>query len=63
MRLMRQFFYIVVSLLVSSSALVAEEPTASAQVEYVQWLSSYEEGLKKAKETGKPILLEFRCVP
>ena len=27
----------------------------------IEWLGSYREGLQKAKETGKPILVEFRC--
>jgi hypothetical protein len=27
----------------------------------INWLGSYSEGLRVAKETGKPLLVEFRC--
>jgi hypothetical protein len=27
----------------------------------VEWLGSYREGLQRAKQTGKPMLVEFRC--
>lgn len=27
----------------------------------VEWLGSYREGLRQAKEMGKPLLVEFRC--
>jgi hypothetical protein len=27
----------------------------------IDWLGSYREGLRQAKETGKPLLVEFRC--
>lgn len=27
------------------------------------WHTTYESAIAKAKETGKPIFLEFRCVP
>ena len=27
----------------------------------INWLGSYREGLRVARETGKPLLVEFRC--
>ena len=27
----------------------------------INWLGSYSEGLRMARETGKPLLVEFRC--
>jgi hypothetical protein len=27
----------------------------------IEWLSSYPEGLQLARQTGKPLLVEFRC--
>ena len=27
----------------------------------VEWLGSYREGLRQAKATNKPLLVEFRC--
>ena len=35
--------------------------TLSAQDEGIDWLDSYPAALKIAKETRKPILVEFRC--
>ena len=29
----------------------------------VDWLNDYEAAIREAKRTGKPIFLEFRCVP
>ena len=34
-----------------------------AQDDGINWISSYHEGLRQAKVSGKPILLTFRCVP
>lgn len=31
--------------------------------ETIEWIPEYEEGLAKARETGKPILLDIRCAP
>lgn len=33
------------------------------QDDSVGWLDNYQEALKKAKATGKPIFLEYRCEP
>jgi hypothetical protein len=27
----------------------------------VEWLGSYRDGLRQAKNTGKPLFVEFRC--
>ena len=32
-----------------------------AQDNEIHWLGDYKEALRQAKETGKPIFLEFRC--
>jgi GMP synthase-like glutamine amidotransferase len=34
---------------------------ARAQDEAVNWLGDYQEGVQEAKQTGKPLLVEFRC--
>ena len=31
--------------------------------ERIPWLHNYGEAIREAKETGKPIFLEFRCEP
>ncbi len=35
----------------------------SAQEDGIGWLSNYQEAVRQARETGKPIFLEFRCEP
>ncbi|MEM6279073.1 MAG: hypothetical protein AAF733_06315 [Verrucomicrobiota bacterium] len=42
--------------LIPSSILSAEGPL-------LKWHHSYEEALIEAKETRKPLFLEFRCAP
>jgi hypothetical protein len=34
---------------------------AAAQDDTVQWLGDYREALRQAKETRRPIFVEFRC--
>jgi hypothetical protein len=34
---------------------------AQSQEDGIYWYGDYQQALKKAKETGKPIFLEFRC--
>ena len=53
-----QLFLILFSTMYFS--LLAE---SKADTEKVQWVYNYEKAIAKAKETGKPILLEFRCAP
>jgi hypothetical protein len=33
----------------------------AAQDDSINWLGSYREALRQAKETGRPIFVEFRC--
>lgn len=35
----------------------------AAAKEAVVWIESYEEAIKVARNTGKPIFLEYRCAP
>ncbi len=35
----------------------------AAQDEGLDWLDNYQEALKQARATGKPIFLEYRCEP
>ncbi len=42
------------------AALAALSPLA-AEDDGVTWLGDYKEALRIARETGKPIFLEFRC--
>ena len=52
---MRTFHPILLCL--AASALQAQE------VDAVDWLDNYQQALQVAKDTGKPIFLEFRCKP
>ena len=36
---------------------------AALAAEVVGWIESYDEALEEARQTGKPIFLEFRCAP
>lgn len=33
------------------------------EVDAIDWLDNYQEALRVAKATGKPIFLEYRCEP
>lgn len=46
-------------LLVFSSGLLF----AQKDEETVDWMSDYDEAVREAKKTGKPIFLEYRCEP
>ena len=41
--------------------LVAAAAAMAAQDDPIQWLGSYREALQQAKQTRKPIFVEFRC--
>jgi hypothetical protein len=43
--------------------LIAFALTLPAQDDELVWYDNYKEALKVAKETGKPIFLEYRCEP
>jgi hypothetical protein len=36
---------------------------AAQDDETLEWLDDYDEALALAEETGKPLLVEFRCAP
>jgi hypothetical protein len=38
-------------------------PFAASAQDDIQWLDNYEAAKKAARETGKPIFLEYRCEP
>ena len=44
-----------------ASAVAFLTPPAQAQDDSVYWFSDYREALRQAKQTQKPIFLEFRC--
>lgn len=37
--------------------------SSAAQADDINWLGSYKEAVSAAKQTGKPIFLEYRCEP
>lgn len=41
--------------------LVLAGAAMAAQDDGVQWLGDYQEALRQAKQTRKPIFVEFRC--
>lgn len=46
------------------AASVLLSPAASAQSgDEIVWLDNYPAALRLARETGKPIFLEYRCEP
>lgn len=51
-----------VSLFGQTPEVVAEATTVQDE-ETLEWLDDYDEALALAKETGKPLFLEFRCGP
>ena len=48
-----------ISRLVALTAVLASSAWCAG--DSIEWLGSYREGLQRARETGKPILVEFRC--
>lgn len=44
-------------------ALLALALPVCAQDDELNWIDNYRDALKQARETGKPIFLEFRCEP
>ncbi len=44
-------------------ALAALPLAAQQDDDSLTWLDSYQEALREAKATGKPIFLEYRCEP
>ncbi len=53
---------LAVSILSSSSQLARSEEVKSAPTSgNIQWIYSYAEGQKAARESGKPLFVVFRC--
>jgi hypothetical protein len=44
-------------------ALASAQPPGRPNAAQHGWLSNYRQGLEQARETGKPLMLVFRCVP
>jgi hypothetical protein len=42
-------------------ALPLVQPFAWSADDEIHWLGDYQEALKEARRTGKPIFVEFRC--
>ena len=51
---MRALSTVLLSLVVSGGCAFSAQDS-------IEWLGSYREGLQRARQTGKPILVEFRC--
>ena len=45
-----------------STAIGLQQEAAFAK-DAVTWIETYDEAIEVARETGKPIFLEFRCAP
>lgn len=45
------------------SAAIGLQQKASFAKDAVTWIETYDEAIEVARETGKPIFLEFRCAP
>ena len=49
--------------LVAGLALQPNTALQAQEVDAVDWLDNYQQALQVAKDTGKPIFLEYRCEP
>ncbi|MEM1248076.1 MAG: hypothetical protein AAGA81_06325 [Acidobacteriota bacterium] len=47
----------------SLAALAPASAAVNNDSDTLSWTKSYDEALQEAKETGKPLFLEFRCAP
>lgn len=47
--------------LLATIVVCATAPTRAAQDEGIHWLGDYREAIRQAKQTQKPIFVEFRC--
>jgi len=52
---MRTFYLVIAFLVISLAAL------AQTQEDGIYWYGDYAKALQHAKETGKPLFIEFRC--
>ncbi len=51
---------LVVLLILGAAAAAIAQP---APGDTLDWLDDYQEALARARETGQPLLVEFRCAP
>jgi hypothetical protein len=51
------------TLMVAIAAVVCAVFSAHAQETDIHWHHLYDDALKEASETGKPLFVAFRCVP
>ena len=58
MKIFKQYLNVFIAL---ASALVAVGGSLSAEDNGIEWLGDYRAALRQARETGKPIFVEFRC--
>lgn len=57
---------VVAALLATGLSVVGAAEVAAAQPaadDTLEWLDDYEEALARARATGQPLLVEFRCAP
>ena len=54
---------VILGMFAWTSAPCGAQPARELEVLRNGWLSSLEEGRAQAKETGKPLIVVFRCVP
>jgi hypothetical protein len=52
-----------VATLIAAWLFASRGALAQDEVPFLSWHDDYLEGLAEARETGKPIVLELRCVP
>jgi len=45
------------------STAIGLQQEASFAKDALTWIETYDEAIEVARETGKPIFLEFRCAP
>ena len=50
-------------ILLCFAAFVGLATLEAQEVDAVDWLDNYQQALQVAKNTGKPIFLEYRCEP
>ena len=55
---MRVVGFALVTVAIASTAVVGRP-----QNEGIVWLEDYQEARRQARDTGKPIFIEFRCEP
>jgi hypothetical protein len=49
------------SLLLAGVTLAMSSPSRAATDDEINWLGDYREALRQARQTQKPMLVEFRC--